>query len=283
MTSPRSGIDVWESALEIKDYSHVEAKPAATVLLARDSADGVEVFMVKRHHKIDFAAGAMVFPGGKVDEADAAPALRDYCAGADALDDADLALRVAAVRETFEECGVLLARPRGEADLVDGGRLADLHGWAAKLNDNTATMAEFVEAENIELALDELAHFAHWITPPVVPKRFDTHFYLAWVPADQVAVHDGAESVASSWSKPGDVIKAADADEVRLVFATRMNLTKLGAHADVAAAMAATRRAGVVTVQPVLESYRDGVRKLRIPPEAGYGGELFSITDKPAM
>lgn len=269
--------------MERKDYSHIEAKPAATVLLARDSGDGIEVFLVKRHHKIDFASGAMVFPGGKVDAADADPGLRAYCAGAGELDDAECALRIAAVRETFEECGVLLARPRGKADLVDAGRLLDLEGWAAKLHGNMATMAEFVAAEDLELALDQLAYFAHWITPPLVPKRFDTHFYLVSAPLDQVAVHDGSESVDSSWSKPGDVIAAADADEIRLVFATRMNLTKLGAFADAAAAMTAARAADVVTVQPVLESYIDGVRKLRIPAEAGYGGELFSITDKPAM
>jgi len=272
-----------ENVVEQKDYSHIEAKPAATVLLARDGDDGVEVFMVKRHHKIDFASGAMVFPGGKVDAADAEPGLRDYCAGAEALDDIELALRIAAVRETFEECGVLLARPRGEAALVNAARLLELEGWAVKLNDNTATMADFVKAENLELALDELAYFAHWITPPLIPKRFDTHFFLAAAPTDQVAVHDGSESVDSAWSRPHEVIRAADADEVRLVFATRMNLTKLGAFDAAAAAMTATRARSVVTVQPKLESYVDGIRKLRIPLEAGYGGEFFEVADKPAM
>jgi len=269
--------------LERKDYSHVEAKPAATVLLARDSDDGIEVFMVKRHHKIDFASGAMVFPGGKVDEADADPALRAWCAGADDLNNFDFALQIAAVRETFEECGVLLARPRGDKNLVDAKRLLALEDWAEKLHGGEATVLEFVEAEDLELALDELTYFAHWITPPLIPKRFDTHFYLVGAPADQIAVHDGSESVDSTWSLPADVVDAANADQVKLVFATRLNLLKLGSFDDVASAVAATRKATVVTVQPMLESFVDGVRTLRIPMDAGYGSDLFEITDKPAM
>lgn len=269
--------------MEQKDYSHIEPKAAATVLLARDSGEGIEVFMVKRHHKIDFASGALVFPGGKVDDADADPALRAYCTGAAELDDTALAIRIAAVRETFEECGVLLARARGAADLVDAARLKALEGWAVRLNDDTTTMAEFVESEELELALDELAYFAHWVTPPLIPKRFDAHFYLVNAPRDQVAVHDGSESVDSTWSRPQDVIAAADADEIRLVFATRMNLLKLGGFGDAAAAMTATRAATVVTVQPHMESFEDGIRTLRIPLEAGYGGDRFCVADKPAM
>ena len=269
--------------MEHKDYSQVVAKPAATVLLVRDSDDGIEVFMVKRHHKIDFASGAMVFPGGKVDGADAEQCLREYCADADKFDDVELALRVAAVRETFEECGVLLARPRGSRELVDAKRLAELQGWAKKLHGNVATMADFAAAENLELALDELAYFAHWVTPPLVHKRFDTHFYLVKAPIDQIAVHDGSESVESEWAKPGTIVAAADADDVRLVFATRLNLIKLGGFGDAGSALAATRAATIVTVSPKLESFVDGVRTLRIPLAAGYGGEIFEVTDKPAM
>jgi len=270
----------WEDK---KDFSHVVPKPASTVLLARDGDDGVEVFMVKRHHKIDFASGAMVFPGGKVDEGDGDPVLRQRAAGGDDLDDLMFSLQVAAVRETFEECAGLLARPSGSADLVDAERLQQLEPWAARLHAGEVTMAEFVEAEDLELALDRLVYFAHWVTPPLIPKRFDTHFFLVPAPDDQVAVHDGSESVDSAWIKPSDAIAEADADRVRLVFATRMNLTKLGRSANTAAAIAAARGSEVVTVSPTLESFIDGIRKLRIPAEAGYGGELFEISDKPAM
>jgi 8-oxo-dGTP pyrophosphatase MutT (NUDIX family) len=272
-----------QNVLEQKDYSHVVPRLASTVLLTRDGAKGIEVFMVKRHHKIDFASGAMVFPGGKVDDDDNDPSLKLYSRGGETMSAHQFSLAVAALRETFEECGVLLARPRGGDDLVSAERLLQLDPWATRLRDNEATMAEFVEAEELDLALDLLVHFAHWVTPPLMPKRFDTHFYLVAAPADQIAVHDGSESVDSVWADPAETITAANAKEVTLVFATRMNLTKLGTSATVEVAMEAARQAPVVMVSPTLLSFEDGVRKLEIPAEAGYGGTIFEVIDKPAM
>jgi 8-oxo-dGTP pyrophosphatase MutT (NUDIX family) len=268
---------------EQKDYSHVVPRLASTVLLTRDGANGIEVFMVKRHHKIDFASGAMVFPGGKVDDDDNDPALKLYSRGGETMSAEQFSLAVAALRETFEECGVLLARPRGEDDLVSSARLLELDPWATRLRDNEATMVEFVEAENLDLALDLLVHFAHWVTPPLMPKRFDTHFYLVAAPADQIAVHDGSESVDSVWADPAATIAAANAKEVTLVFATRMNLTKLAFSATAEEAMEAARKAPRVMVSPTLLSFEDGIRKLEIPAEAGYGGTVFEVIDKPAM
>jgi 8-oxo-dGTP pyrophosphatase MutT (NUDIX family) len=276
-------LEAEQSVFEQKDYSHVEPRMAATVLLVRDGKAGIEVFMVKRHHKIDFASGAMVFPGGKVDDDDNDPALKLYSQGGDTMSVEQFSLAVAALRETFEECGVLLARPRGEDDLVSGGRLLELEPWAKRLRDNEATMLEFVEAENLDLALDLLVHFAHWMTPPLMPKRFDTHFYLVAAPADQIAVHDGSESVDSVWANPLKTIEAANAREVTLVFATRMNLTKLQTNGNVEAAINAARQTPVVKVMPKLLSFEEGVRKLEIPEEAGYGGSIFEVMDKPAM
>ena len=115
-----------------KDFSHIEPKPAATILLARDGAEGLEIFMVKRHREIEFASGAMVFPGGKVEDGDRDGALREACEGAEDLDGGELALRLAALRETFEECGVLLARRRGNDALVNGDELTKLEPWAGR-------------------------------------------------------------------------------------------------------------------------------------------------------
>jgi 8-oxo-dGTP pyrophosphatase MutT (NUDIX family) len=272
-----------QSVFEQKDYSHVVPRMASTVLLARDGSKGIEVFMVKRHHKIDFASGAMVFPGGKVDDDDNDPALKLYSRGGDTMSAEQFSLAVAALRETFEECGVLLARPRGSDDLVSAERLVDLEPWAVRMRDNEATMLEFIEAENLDLALDLLVHFAHWVTPPLMPKRFDTHFYLVAAPVDQIAVHDGSESVDSVWADPAQTIAAANANEVTLVFATRMNLTKLAFSKSTEEAMAAARTAPRVMVTPKLLSFEDGVRKLEIPEEAGYGGTVFEVVDKPAM
>jgi len=128
-----------------------------------------------------------------------------------------------------------------------------------------------------------LVHFAHWVTPPLMPKRFDTHFYLVAAPEDQVAVHDGSESVDSVWANPEETIAAANAKEVTLVFATRMNLAKLAFSASTEEAMETARKAPRVMVSPTLLSFENGIRKLEIPAEAGYGGTVFEVLDKPAM
>lgn len=103
-----------------------ETRLSATILLLRDGPEQLEVFMVERHHKIDFAEGALVFPGGKVETRNAAPELEAFCCGADSGSENENSVPVAAIRETFEECGVLLARPLGTQDLVDGTRLESI-------------------------------------------------------------------------------------------------------------------------------------------------------------
>ena len=243
---------------------------ASTILLLRDGAAGLEVFMVVRHHQIDFASGALVFPGGSLDPEDAALAA-DAVRGAavDGLDVAARAFRVAAIRETFEECGVLLARPRGSAALVDGARCARLVAGAAR-----RTFADMLADEDLVLALDLLTPYAHWITPPVVPKRFDTHFFLAAAPPDQLAMHDGGESVDSVWINPGQALREQEAGNYTIIFPTRLNLRMLDASTSVADALAAARARKIVTVLPELTKLGDE-RALRIPLEAGYGGDVF--------
>jgi 8-oxo-dGTP pyrophosphatase MutT (NUDIX family) len=243
-------------------------KPSATILLVRDGAHGLEVFMVQRHHQIDFATGAMVFPGGKVDDADADPALAARCDRAVADDLRPL--QVAAIRETFEECGVLLARPAGGNALVPGARLAEIEArHRAALNAGERTLREIVEAEDLRLANDLLVHFAHWITPVFMPKRFDTHFYLVAAPPDQLAIHDGGESVDSVWTRPADAELERSAGRRTIIFPTLMQVRKLGRSDSVAAAFAAAASARVVAVLPHVEE-RGGEKMLVIPAEAGY-------------
>jgi 8-oxo-dGTP pyrophosphatase MutT (NUDIX family) len=245
-------------------------RPSSTILLLRDGASGLEVFMVVRHHQIDFASGALVFPGGSLDPEDARIAADPArCAEVPGLDAAARAFRVGAIRETFEECGVLLARPRGDAALVDGARCARLVADAA-----SRSFAEMLAAEDLVLALDLLTPYAHWITPPVVPKRFDTHFFLAAAPADQLAVHDGGESVDSVWINPGRALREQEAGNYTIIFPTRLNLKMLDESASVAEAFAAARARTIVTVLPELTRLGDE-RALRIPIEAGYGGDVF--------
>jgi 8-oxo-dGTP pyrophosphatase MutT (NUDIX family) len=234
-----------------------EPRLAATVLLVRDRPAGLEVFMVERHHQIDFATGALVFPGGKVDPADADPRLRARCGESLASDEVARMLRVAAIRETFEECGVLLARARGGERLVESKASGE-------------TFAERVEREDLLLATDCLVPFAHWITPAIVPKRFDTHFFLAAAPEHQLAVHDGHESVDSVWISPEAALAEAEAGRRTVIFPTLMNLVRLAQSRNVAGALAAARRQPVVTVQPALTRRADGKPELQIPAEAGY-------------
>lgn len=250
-------------------------RPATTVLLLRpsqpgDAASPLEVFMVVRHHQIDSFSGALVFPGGKLEDADGAPSLRARCGGADKIDDAELKFRVAGVREAFEECGVLLARKRGERALIAAADLKAIETkWRAKLAKDEASIVDMVEAEDLEIATDLMTPYAHWITPTFVPKRFDTWFFLAEAPEDQIALHDGSESTDSVWIGAQEAIDEAKAGKRTLVHATTKNLELLAEGKTVAGAISAATARKIVTVQPWVE-VKDGKKFLHIPEGAGY-------------
>ena len=248
----------------------VSAVSAATIMLLRDDRGPLEVFMVQRHHQIDFATGALVFPGGKTDAGDRDPALRAHCAGAAGLDDDQLALRVSAVRETFEECGVLVARARGEHALLPESRVRPLEtSHRDDLVAGRVAMLALAKQHQLELATDVLVPFAHWVTPDFMPKRFDTWFYLVPAPTDQVAAHDGHESVDSVWVRPADAIADGQAGRKTIIFPTLCNLMKLARSNSVAEAIERARAEPLVTVLPMVHK-TDAGKVLRIPPEAGY-------------
>ena len=261
------------------DQSPIPVTPldASTVLLIRDSDDGIEVFMVVRHSKADFAGGALVFPGGKVDPEDADPNLEESHSINVALPTRLMALRVAAIRETFEEASVLLARERGRTDLIGPKRQTALvRKYRVPIYEGDITMAEMINVENLELACDTLVPFAHWITPERVPKRFDTHFFLAPAPHRVDALHDGTESVGSVWVTPKTAIADAEAGHRSVMFPTRMNLNVLDQSATVADALATAASKEVVTVMPKAEKVEGG-RIMHIPIEAGYGASKFFV------
>ncbi len=253
------------------------ARLSATVLMLRDGRDGMEVFMVVRHHAIDFASGALVFPGGKLAAGDADARVRSRCSGAEGLSAEQLGLRVGAIREAFEECGMLLARASGQSGLIAHARLAELGArYRQPLDKGEIGIAEMLEREDLMLACEELVPFAHWITPTFMPKRFDTYFFLAPTPPEQVALHDGREMVDSAWLRPADALAEAAAGTRTIVPATLLNIEKLGRSASVAAALAAARGSPVVRVLPELEQGGEGLL-LRIPAEAGYGVTEFTM------
>jgi 8-oxo-dGTP pyrophosphatase MutT (NUDIX family) len=259
------------------------ARPASTVLLLREGAtDAIEVFMMVRHYQIEFASGALVFPGGSVDASDQDIVGRpELYAGSEGLDAATLNFRIAAIRETFEESRILLARPRGSSELIPATRaaeIADAHRDA--LNEGKVSFAQILFDNGLVLALDLLVPYAHWITPEGMKKRFDTWFFLAVAPPEQLGMHDGKESTDSIWLSPREALDGGASGRFTLPFPTTRNLIKLGKQGSVEAALADARDSRVVTVMPVVT--RDGDRRsLRIPLEAGYDGEVFELVGVP--
>src|SRR5262249_32032582 len=154
----------------------VRPRDASTILLLRDSkaAKEIEVFMMVRHYEIDFNSGALVFPGGSVDKNDREIIARpELYTGGEGLDEATLSFRIAAIRETFEESGILLARPKGSKALVDAKRASEIEAaHRADLNEGNVTFLKVLTDNGMLLALDELVPYAHWITPEGMPKRF---------------------------------------------------------------------------------------------------------------
>lgn len=254
-------------------------RSAATIMLLRDGPESLEVFMVERHHQVDFATGALVFPGGKVDARDHAPRLCERCDGIDGLDVAQAAFRIAAIRETFEECGVLLARPASSGELISADRLAGIEEThLAGLRSGATGLQEIVEREDLRLAADLLVPFARWITPNVMPKRFDTWFFLVAAPADHLALHDGGETVDSIWTTVDRAVQAEAAGERTIIFPTLTNLRKLGRSRCVAEAFAAARAAEIVTVEPWVAKDETGELALFIPENAGYDVVKTSVS-----
>ncbi|MBX6369927.1 MAG: NUDIX domain-containing protein [Rhodospirillales bacterium] len=246
----------------------VRPRLASTVLMLRDGAQGLEVLMVTRNLAVEFASGALVFPGGRIDPADSG--LADRCRPFSGSDDQSLALRVAGIRETYEEAGILLARRAGADALMTGQELAALEAALETELGRKATFLDLAVSGRVELATDLMVPFAHWITPAGLPKRYDTHFFVAPAPPDQAVSHDGFEAVETRWISPQEALAAAESGRATVVFATRLNLMKLGEHDSVAAALAAARRGRIVTVCPEFADGPSG-KILRIPAEAGYG------------
>ena len=248
---------------------------SATVLIIRDAGD-LEVLMVARHYEIDFAAGALVFPGGKSNPEDASDAWDDYVDG-DCSGEQRTA-RIAAVREVFEESGLLLARSRSSrgagAALIGNDMSHKLDHHRAAVDRQETSFLGLMRENDLVLALDCLVHFGHWITPEVMPKRFDTHFYLAQAPSNQVASHDGRETTDAIWINPNTALEQERLGEATIIFPTRMNLIKLGRSENCDVALEAARKTSVVSVLPEIGKDDQGRPCLFIPEAAGYGQTL---------
>jgi 8-oxo-dGTP pyrophosphatase MutT (NUDIX family) len=243
-----------------------EIKPAATILLLRD-APAFEVLMVKRHHQIDFASGALVFPGGKSHAGDHDPDWKAHSIGWEAYEADQRGLRIAAIREVFEEAGILLARRRDGQPM--SGEACPMAVRQA-VDAGTTRFIDVVAGLDAYLDLDALTVFARWITPPLTPKRFDTWFYVVNAPIEQLAACDGRETVDAEWIAPSEALRLAAEGQRKVIFPTRMNLQLLAEAGGAADALARAAARKLVTVQPKIEQ-RPGGRVLTLPPAAGYG------------
>ena len=251
-------------------------RDAATVLLLRPAAAGFEVFMVKRSGLSDVLGEAHVFPGGKVDAADAAARMQAHLEGAANLDPAALgeslpperlaAMYVAAARETFEEAGVLLARNAGRSDLAAArGRLNAKEDFAQVLADL-----------GVKLDLAALVPWVRWVTPAFLARRFDARFFLAAAPADQIATHDDYEATHSEWLSPREALARWERNEIKLAPATYKSLAHLALYDSIDSAITDARSRPAPIVIP--HSYeRDGAREIVLPGDPEHPNKMLAI------
>ena len=273
-----------------------DARPpraAATLVVVRDAQPGIEVLLSRRAERGDHNSGAWVFPGGIVDPGDRAS--HDCCAG---IDDAAASARlgvaaggldyyIAAVRECFEESGLLFATDAGgELVRLDDAERAHLAAWRGPLHRNERALGELCREFGLTLALDRLVYLSHWLTPLGRAKRFDTRFFIAEVPRAQTAAFDGTEMVEQLWLRPAEAL--ARASELKLMTPTQKTLELVGRHESVAALLAWARAPRVVGLtMPRVGSGRQGMRPVlpdepawaelgRIDP-AGHGTSCYDI------
>ncbi len=249
----------------------IDTRDAATVMLVRDSDEGLEVFMLRRNLNSDFVGGAYVFPGGAVEPQDLADDIGPLCAGRTDRDacghlgvaTGGLSFWVAAIRESFEEAGVLLARDRdGEVLQFSVPEVRERFAAHRRAVDTGArSLSSVCIEEGLQLDVASMHYFAHWITPEGAPRRYDTRFFVAHAPEHQTPAHDDRETVANLWVRPADALARHAAGELEMIFPTIRTLEAIGRfeRADDLLAHAASI-AEVPTILPKLISDRGGWR-----------------------
>jgi len=250
--------------------------PAATVTLVRDTSRGLEVLMLQRSHSLKFMPGVYVFPGGALDAADSSSEMQAMCAGLEdeaasralGVERGGIAYWVAAIREAFEEAGILLAYDAS-------GSMVSLHGDAAEryrahrssLDQRRGDFGAIVRDEGLRLAVDRLTYFGHWITPVRAPRRYDTRFFLAVAPERQEARHDNYETIAHVWVRPQEALDLCARETLNMRFPTIKTLeqfTQCATAGELVAVLSSTR-----VVRPLLpRTTRDG--RTLLPDDPGY-------------
>ena len=237
----------------------VPVRAAATIMLLRETP-ALEVLMVRRNYQIDFFSGAMVFPGGKVADDDFSEDWAEVAENWHVAPEEERAPRIAALRETFEETGLVLGR--------DGvaGTAEERHA----VERGEIRFLDYVRERGVTPDLGALTRFARWVTPAHVPKRFDTWFFVARAPEGQDAVHDGRETVETEWIAPAEALRLYEARKRAIVFPTRMNLRLLAQSADFEATTLAAQGRAARTVHPIVD-LASTPKMIRLDPRDGYG------------
>ena len=264
-------------ALDAGEVSPAEPRHASTVVLLRDGADGIEAYLLRRQQTMAFAAGMYVFPGGSVDPRDESLAASAWAGPTPAMwsklltadDQLATALVCAAVRETFEESGVLLAGPT-DAHVVDDTSGDDWETDRLALLDRSLSLAQMLARRELVLRADLLRPWAHWITPVVEPRRFDTRFFVAALPAGQRTRDVGGEADRVTWCRPADALGAWERGELGLMPPTAFTLMELAVFDTVADVLAAGDERDVKPVLPRVVVTDDDEARLLLPHDQGY-------------
>ncbi len=278
--------------MDSPDPEQVPVRDAATVMLLRDGSDGPEVCLMQRNLNSDFVGGAYVFPGGAVDPADADADVADRCPD---LDDAEasrrlglavggLAFWVAAIRESFEEAGVLLARHADgrRLDLSGPGTAERFAGHRDDVDNERRTIAEIAVQEDLHLDVGQLHYFSRWITPLGAHRRYDTRFFVCAAPEGQEVVEDSRELIGTQWLTPAEALRRHDAGDITMIFPTVRTLVALSrferADAVLDHARAQSRVEGIL---PTISDGDDGMRIVLPGDPEHVGGVYDAWTARP--
>ena len=251
-------------------------KPAATVILMREAEEsGFEIFIVKRSSRSSFGS-LYVFPGGKLDPEDTERDLYAYCEGMNdeeasarlGIENDGLSFWIACIRECFEETGVLLTNPN-DSLIQEYEKLSSLR---KQLNNKEISFKDICISESLRLRTNNIVPCAHWITPAIEPKRFDTRFFLAKVNAKQLASHDGFELTESFWIKPKDALVKLKEGKMNMILPTISNIEQLAEFSSAFEAFNYFEGLGNNAIEPILPKFvkQDGKWIGFLPGEKGY-------------
>ena len=269
---------------------------SATVILTRDSSQGqYRILLMRRHRDQDFMGGAFVFPGGRLDEGDCDPDLAHRARGLtateakrrlqtpDVPETRALGLFFAALRETFEEAGVLLAYNQAAqlVDFAEGETAGRFAAYRLQLHQNRLSLRELAETEGLQFALDLLVPYSHWITPQVESKRFSTRFFLARKPAGQIPFHDTIEMTKSQWITPSEAIELHQAGQILLMPPTLKTVEELNEFDSVDGLFTAARSRKIRTILPEAFATEEGFG-VRLPHDPEYTTEPYKQSPRPS-